>query len=319
MMPPAAGEIRRDALRGVAFVLFAFFVSVLLPVIGVFFALFIPLPVLFYRVKRGRIIGGIVAGASAGCMPLLLGGVGLGNALFFGGLLLLGFLLGDGMARGEPVERILLVACGWVLGSGTILILFHVGLSGVDLTGFISEGIRRNLELSLQLYREMGVPPEQIETLRGALDLLRRTLLRVLPAMVASATLFVAWASMLMGFSILRLRKIPAPDPGPLNRWRAPDHLVWGVIVCGGLLLVPDEGFRVAGLNGLFVLLTIYFFAGVAVVSFFFEKRRIPLPLRFLFYALIALQQLLLLLVVALGLFDMWFNFRKLDVHPGEK
>jgi uncharacterized protein YybS (DUF2232 family) len=318
-MPPATGEIRRDALRGVAFVLFAFSVSAFLPVAGVFFALFIPLPVLFYRVKRGRKTGGIVAGASAVLMTMILGGTGLGNTLFFGGLLLLGFLLGEGMAKGEPVERILLAACGWVLGSATIVLLFSVSLSGADLTGFVSEGIRRNLELSLQLYGEMGVPPEQIEAIRGVLDLLHRTLLYTLPAMAASATLFVAWASLLMGFSILRLRRIPAPDPGPLNRWRAPDHLIWGVIGCGGLLLIPSEGLRLAGLNGLFVVLTIYFFAGIAVVSFFFEKRRMPVALRFLFYALIALQQLLLLLVVALGLFDMWFNFRKLDVHPGEK
>ncbi|MFP4032129.1 MAG: DUF2232 domain-containing protein [Desulfococcaceae bacterium] len=319
MNPPAKNDPRRDMLRGVALVLFAFSASVFLPVVGFFFALFIPLPVLFFRVKRGRKTAAVICGGSGLLMALFLGGAGLGNTLFFGGLLLLGFLLGDGLGNAEPVDRTVLTACGWVLGGGTVLTLFYVGLSGLNLLDFISEGIRRNLELSLALYREMGVPAEQIDALRGVLDLLHQTLLRLLPAMIASAALFAAWASLVMGLSLLRLRGVPVADPGPLNRWRPPDHLIWGVIACGVLLLIPHTGLRVAALNGLFVLLTVYFFAGIAVVSFFFEKRRLPRPLRALFYALVAIQQPLLLVVVALGLFDMWFNFRKLDVHPGEK
>jgi hypothetical protein len=34
--------------------------------------------------------------------------------------------------------------------------------------------------------------------------------------------------------------------------------------------------------------------------------------LRLFLYSLIALQQIVLLIVVALGFFDMWLNFRKL-------
>lgn len=319
MTPSVSGNANQDILRGVALVTLAFSLSVFLPVVGFFFALFIPLPVLFFRVKRGRGNGAIIAGISGLLMAILLGGPALGDGLFFGGLLLLGLTLGEGLDRGQSVERTMLAACGLVLGGGTVLVLFHASLSGVDLGAFVSDAVRRNLELSLLLYREMGVPPEQIEAVRGILDIVHRTLLRLLPAMIVSSTIVVAWATLVMALPLFRMRGVPAPDPGPLNRWRAPDPLIWGVIGCGVLLMLPDTGLKIVGLNVLVVLLTVYFFGGIAVVSYFFEKRRVPLGLRFLFYALIVVQQLLLLVVVALGLFDMWFNFRKLDATEGDE
>ena len=64
--------------------------------------------------------------------------------------------------------------------------------------------------------------------------------------------------------------------------------------------------------NGLLILLTVYFFQGIAIVSYFFEKKRFPRLLRLLLYSLIAVQQILLLFVIGLGIFDMWLNFRKI-------
>jgi uncharacterized protein YybS (DUF2232 family) len=60
--------------------------------------------------------------------------------------------------------------------------------------------------------------------------------------------------------------------------------------------------------------MTIYFFQGIAIVSYYFEKKRFPRILRVFLYALIALQQFLLLLIVGLGFFDIWLNIRRLPV-----
>ena len=61
--------------------------------------------------------------------------------------------------------------------------------------------------------------------------------------------------------------------------------------------------------------MTIYFFQGIAIVSFFFEKKRLPVALRFILYSLIVVQQFLLLLIIGFGFFDMWLNFRKLETQ----
>jgi uncharacterized protein YybS (DUF2232 family) len=81
------------------------------------------------------------------------------------------------------------------------------------------------------------------------------------------------------------------------------------------MLMIPEHTVKLFGINGLLILMTIYFFQGIAIISFYFEKKRFPRLLRIVLYSLIALQQIVLLIVVGLGFFDMWLNFRKLGVE----
>jgi uncharacterized protein YybS (DUF2232 family) len=83
------------------------------------------------------------------------------------------------------------------------------------------------------------------------------------------------------------------------------------VIGCALALFIPVTAMRIIGSNGLLILMMIYFFQGIAIVSFYFDKKRFPRFIRFFLYALIALQQLILLVVIGLGFFDMWVNFRR--------
>ena len=63
--------------------------------------------------------------------------------------------------------------------------------------------------------------------------------------------------------------------------------------------------------------MSVYFFQGIAIVSFYFNKKQFPRVIRIFLYTLIAIQQLVLLAVIGLGFFDMWFNFRKLGKQTG--
>jgi uncharacterized protein YybS (DUF2232 family) len=93
--------------------------------------------------------------------------------------------------------------------------------------------------------------------------------------------------------------------------------LVWGLIACGFSLFVPGlEGLRAAALNLLLLLAACYFAQGLAVIAFFFHKNNVPRFLRGITYILIVFQQIFTLLVVGLGLFDLWANFRRLGKEP---
>jgi uncharacterized protein YybS (DUF2232 family) len=100
--------------------------------------------------------------------------------------------------------------------------------------------------------------------------------------------------------------------------WQAPEYLVWGVIGCGLALFIPNASIKIIGLNGLLILMSVYFFQGIAIVSFYFNKKQFPRIIRIFLYTLIAVQQLVLLAVIGLGFFDMWFNFRKLAKQTGK-
>jgi len=82
-------------------------------------------------------------------------------------------------------------------------------------------------------------------------------------------------------------------------------------------LFLPNAAVKIIGLNGLLILMSVYFFQGIAIVSFYFNKKQFPRVVRIFLYTLIAIQQLVLLAVIGLGFFDMWFNFRKLGKQTG--
>jgi uncharacterized protein YybS (DUF2232 family) len=77
------------------------------------------------------------------------------------------------------------------------------------------------------------------------------------------------------------------------------------------MLFVPVEEIVILGMNLLIVVCMIYLFQGLAIASFYFARKQTPRMFRFFFYGLIMIQQYMLVIVVALGLFDLWVDFRK--------
>ena len=149
----------------------------------------------------------------------------------------------------------------------------------------------------------------------NSLENIQYVLVRILLALAVASSFFVAWANLLLARPMLKSRGLFYPEFGALKLWKAPERLVWGVIGCGLMLFLPGRTFKILGLNGMIVFMAIYFFQGIAIVAFSFEKKRFPKMLRFFLYSLIVIQQLIFLLVIGLGFFDMWLNFRKLGIQ----
>jgi uncharacterized protein YybS (DUF2232 family) len=289
-----------------------FAVSVFIPIVGFMGALFVTLPVLFYRQKIGITKGGTVAVLSAFLMLAVIGGASI-DLWFFLQLLLIGFVLGELFELNMPVEATVLFTVVAAIGSGLAALLLTSLVSGTGMVDLVTKYVGRNLELTLELYKRLGVAPENIDMLSRSLEHIRYVLVRILPALVVISTLFVTWVNLLLARPVLGAKRLPFPAYGPLSRWRAPERLVWGVIGGGIIVAVAGGTLKLLGLNGLLILTMVYFFQGIAIVAFFFEKKRFPRLLRIFIYSLVAVQQMLLLIVIALGLFDTWFNFRKLE------
>jgi len=314
---PFQSGVSKDIAVGVMATLIIFTVSIVMPVIGFFFSVFIPLPVLFYRSKLGRRNGMIVPLVAIALMSVVFGGLTM-DMLFFSGLMLLGFTMSEMFEKKLSVEMTVAGACGIVLGSGLLGIIIFSIVTNQDVMALVSGYVATNLKLSLELYKGIGIPQETIDTIAASLDQIQYVLVRILPSMAAASVLFVAWTNLIAARPIMQRRGLFYPDFGPLNHWRSPEPMVWGVIGCGLVMFLPNTGVRLIGVNGLLVLLTIYFIQGIAIVSFYFEKKNLPRVVRVLLYTMIAFQQLLLLIVIGIGLFDMWINFRKIDTNKGE-
>lgn len=302
----------KDIAGHVVLVCVLFGLAVYLPVLGFFFALFIPLPVLYYHTKLDRHYGMIAAALSAAVVFMMIGRIGV-DLFFFAELLFIGILLSVFFEKKIAVEHVVVLTCLGVLGSGTAGLLFYSFSLDQSVESIVSAYVMQNLELTLALYESAGIPDENVKIISDSIDQIRYVLVRLTPALITSMTMFVVWVNILTARPVFSARGIPYPDFGKLNQWRAPELLVWLVIACGGTLLLPFAGLKIIGINGLIVFLTIYFFQGIAIVSFFFEKKHFSRIARLLLYTLIILQQLLLMIVIGLGFFDTWIDFRKLD------
>jgi len=310
-------DISKDIISGIAVTSLIFVISVYIPIIGFFCALFIPLPTLIYRSKLGRTPGTIIPVIAIIIMAVILGGISI-DILFFFELLLLGFVLSELLELNLSIEKTILYACGSVIITGIICLLFYSNIAKKEIFTLVSEYVSKNLELTLSLYENMGMKQESIQMISTSLENIKYVFIRIIPALVVVSTLFISWINLLLSKSIFKNWNLFYPDFGSLKLWKAPELLVWIIIGCGILLLFSNKTFKILGLNGLLILITVYFFQGIAIVSFYFEKKKLPRLLRFFLYGLIALQQIVLLVVIGLGFFDMWLNFRKLEHSPGK-
>ncbi len=305
--------IAKDIATGTAIAVFIIGISIYIPIIGFFCALFMPLPLLFYRLKLGRKAGAVIFIATVIVMAALLDGLSI-DMFFFVELLFLGFVLGELFELNLSIEKTVLYSCGSVLVSGLGILLIYSNMFGKDIVVLVSDYVKLNLELTMVLYQSMGMSEESIRIISNSLDNIQYVLVRIIPAMVVISTFFVVWTNLLLARPLLKSKSLFSPAFGSLQQWRSPEFLVWGVIGCGLLLLFPSKAIKVLALNGLLILMPVYFFQGIAIVSHFFNKKKFPRFLRLFLYGLIALQQLFLIAVIGVGFFDIWLNFRKLGI-----
>lgn len=318
MPTPLPGEIVRDIITGIAVTSLLFAVSAFIPFIGILCAILIPLPVLYYRLKLGRKLGAVVPVVAVAVLALLVGQLTVDFYLFIG-LMCMGFILGELFLWNLPVEHTVLLTCAGISLIGLLALLMYGIGTGTGISALISGYVAQNLELTLGLYRDMGVPEENIQTLIESMDRIQYILIRLIPGLLLAGELLVCWTSLLLSRPLLISRNLYYPAFGALNTWRAPEVMVWGAIGSGVLLLLPSVGVKLIGANGLMVAFTLYFFQGIGIVAFFFEKKQLPKGMRFFLYGLIALQQILLFIVIGLGFFDIWINFRKLDIASKQR
>ncbi len=307
-------ENKRDILTGISILAFCCAISLYFPVFGFICFLLLPLPVIFYRVKLGRRASGIMAALALAIIWIL----GAGNTVDIWMMLCmlgLGFAIGDFLEKDLSVEKTIAYPCAMVFVGGLAALFFIGSVSGSGPLEMASDYIRKNLEMTAAAYKNMDMPEKSIQLLTGSLDRVHYVLMRIMPALAAAGLIFSAWANLLLARMALSAGRLKKPFFVGLNRWQPPDRLVWAVIGCVLLAWAAGEPLAFIGINGLILLMLIYLFQGLAVVSFYFERKRTPMFLRVLIYAIIAMQQIFALVVISIGFFDTWADFRRLRIE----
>lgn len=298
-------RVIKEILTGVSLCMLILGILFVFPLFGVFALLFLPLPVLFFRLKLGRNGGGVIVSLSFLALILMTRGLGF-DILYFGSLLMTGLFLGECIERQFSIEKTMIVTTLLVVFAAFAAFALYTLSQGLSMGAVLSDYLNRYFTMTADLYREMGMEKDQIEMLNSAF-------LMVLPGMFLVSFLATVWMNILIIRNLLLRKGISLKSMQALNRFRVPEFLVWVVIATGLTLMLPHETIKAVSINCLIVLMLVYFFQGIAVVSFYFQKKNAPLFLRVLCYSLIAVQLYFLILVIGVGFFDNWLNLRKLD------
>ncbi|MBU1194625.1 MAG: YybS family protein [Proteobacteria bacterium] len=303
----------KDILLGIFLCMLIILIMHILPVMDLFVWIFLPLPVLFYRLKVGRHAGGIIIAVCITVLAVLTGNIAF-NLLYFGFFLMTGFFLGEYIEKLYGIEKIMIYTFLAVSGIAIVFLLVYAGFQNMDMGNLISTFIKDYKTYSMQIFSQTAQLYPQMEIDVKQLERVNSFFILMIPAIFMNAYITMMWLNIVYIKRLLSKKGITLTTLENLNHWKAPDFLIVCVIAAGFLLFLPIHALQIFSGNCLFVLMFIYFLQGISVVSFFFDKKSAPFVLRFFFYVFITIQPLLMFLVIGFGLFDNWFNFRKLDM-----
>lgn len=290
------------------------FGSVLVPLLGPILGLLAPLPFLYYSSKLGLYEGLKVSGISLAGLGLLSHLTGYWQILFLA--VEFCFL---GLVVSELYRRKLGIGATVLWGTVSMLLL---GLLSLSLMGWsrdlgplemVRSYVLENLTDAAEMYRRMGGEEAAQGDFQQYVKVLADMILRVYPSLLMIGTGFVVWLNVMLSRPLFRATGVVPPLFGPLDRWQAPERLVWGVIAAGFSLFLPVGSVQFVAINALIVLVAVYVFQGLSILIFFLIKYRIPLWVRVGVYSLILFQQIFLLGLALAGLFDQWIDFRKMN------
>lgn len=218
---------------------------------------------------------------------------------------------------------------GIVVSGGIVIAILSLAASiiitfrsaGIPLTdlGQPLEGIYSQ---TMSLYEQLGVldrmAAEGVSRAEFELSIRQmvETFKRLLPGLLAVGAMGTAVVNYLMTYLIgqrmgLGLRKAP-----PFSQWHLPWHFTWGVVIGLAALLGGDywqyQSVKVFGQNLLLVFAPVLLVFGLSVAAFYYQKSSLP---RWLKIGLIVIGffylSFSLVMLMALGLFDPLFGYRK--------
>jgi len=306
--------LHREFIRGIAITSFVFLAVATTPILGSIGLIFIPLPILYYYSKLGRTQGLVVFFASL--LVLVISykfGDSKVNLPFFFLIGSLGLILSEILRKSYSIEKTVFHSTVALLTLCFAVLIYYNVKTGRTPWGLIEFYVSESIQENIRLYSQLDISSEQINLIKENADQIRAGIISLFPALVLISSSFIVWLNILAGKLIFPKSGMWYPDFGNLACWKVADWMIWFVILSGGLFLVVAGMIKIVALNLLIVFLFIYMFQGLAIISFFFKKKNVPEFIRIICYFLIFGQQFLLLLVVGLGLFDIWLNFRKLD------
>lgn len=256
---------------------------------------------------------------------------GFGRRAYWAGLLAVSALM---IASGGFSAGIMILSLAVLIGvycevedhgsstfsAGLVSILASLGVGGIAVGGWLYQS---HTGLMKELRAAVDPMTAQVAQLNPSLHVTTDSIVQGLPSgtlVMLMLTLSLAAICEPSLVNLFKLRRANYLIRAKLTQFQAPDFVVWILIGSAFVAFFKHGQAAVAygATQALYVLATIYFFQGLAVVVQAFRAFRVSPFWQILWYTMIVLQ--LFLFVSVLGLVDYWLDFRlRLARKPAEQ
>lgn len=199
------------------------------------------------------------------------------------------------------------VQLSYLMSLGYLLLMVFLGIY------FLAHQARMGIieyvrfELNVGMNQLMAMPNSPVKELveeQGKEGLFKQ-IMTELPSGVVIALMISMWVNLLFASQLVK-------EFLPATFWadyKVPEYTVWPTLACGGLFLLTDHAAYYIGLNGLKILLVLYGFQGLSVLSHLLTHYKILGFARAILFTVAIF--IAMPFVLSLGFFDLWFDFRR--------
>lgn len=161
-----------------------------------------------------------------------------------------------------------------------------------------------------------GYDAEAINTLVDQLMFFLKLVIRLLPGMIIMSGVGQLFIAFLLTDWYYTRRDSYFPGFGPFIYWKIPEKLLYLLGVMLIVRLTIDGGMEMAADNAIFIIFTCYAVCGLALIEHFLRRLRLPVLVRAVFYIGLGFMHIPGLIATSIaGLFDSYFDFRKVRAH----
>lgn len=265
-----------------------------------------------------------INGAAAASTPIVLTAAQIWWNQYLWVVLLI-FYMAMGVTLGVIVRRqwaisltfLLPVSVGCVLILASLAVLMGVGPAhlGQTVNSFVVSEMNQMVQQTIDTAKD--VPAEQLALLKDVGARIIQWSIRLIPSTIWLMGLMVTALTLLLGKWLIP-RPLWMKYQGGLTRWKAPGICVWLVIILGGLFFANVYGLQAEPLlpvvyNGLLAVAGLFLLQGAMIATYYIRRQREGI-FRWMWYGLMVLFiQTAVIVMILLGLFDYWVDFRKVD------
>jgi len=202
----------------------------------------------------------------------------------------------------------------WAMVAASLGGLFVASLAGgqtpfATIGDLIGKEISQTAAAMQEMFAAADIPAEKRHEVGQAVERMVAFLQKAYPGIAITVSGLMTLAVVFL-LSVLARGRYVIPGK-TFAEWKAPESLVW-VLILSGFVVAFDGGMPgVIALNLLVITLPVYFLQGLAVTDCFFRRKSLPPVFRAVGYLLLTLINPLPIVVTGIGVFDLWADFRK--------